>query len=410
MLTLGLLTLTVTSGCAGAPAARPQFVPPPPVVRADARPSGASIGLVLTGGGAFGAWEAGALRALFDVWLELYGEDPPLRVVAGTSTGALLAPFALLGREAMIEAGNSYTEVERGDLIAPKLAVLLPFPLFATLSPSVYGAGLPGSRRSGGSRLYRILFESLDAADLARLAEAWPERRVGAATTDFGNGRPHLITNEPSQVDLLRDGVFASAMVPLMLPPVPLPPAGSDPSSAPGDSSRWSPHLDGSVYAVAPLPALFELAAVEPAITLTHVVIIGAFPEFPGWDHGAVQEERFPSKPDFEQIGDRMTALLSEAGVTKDLALTRAALALRRAGVDARTVELETGLRIPGEPPELIALLPGARLGWQALEFRRDEMRAMFERGYRETRRELERHLVEPAQPPRLRPPADVVR
>src|SRR5437867_4250814 len=63
--------------------------------------SKASIGIVLGGGGAFGAWQVGALQAFFDHWKKSRGSDPPVRVVVGTSTGALIAPMAFDGRDAL---------------------------------------------------------------------------------------------------------------------------------------------------------------------------------------------------------------------------------------------------------------------------------------------------------------------
>lgn len=408
---LGLSLLVSLGGCASVEP-RPRFVPPAPIPPAETTASGASIGLVLTGGGAFGAWEIGALQAFFDSWIERYGEEPPIRVVAGTSTGALLAPFAFLGREGLVEASEWYAGVEQGDLLSVRLATLLPFPLFAALAPSPYTVGHPGSRKRRGSRLYRILHETLDAADLGRIAAAWPERRIGVTSLDFATGRPRLITNGPSEVARFRDGMLASAAVPLMLPPVNLPgkrhvaeqeddrlparhPQRGEPAEPPPPGS---PHMDGGIYAIAPFAALFELAAIEPAIPLTHVVLVSAFPEFPGGEVGSVQEGDFPMKPDFREIGDRMATLLAEAGVAKDLALVRAAIALRRAGEDGESVRSATGLFIPGEAPELIELLPTGRLGWKALEFRRDDMREMFERGYHEGRAILERST------PRLTP------
>ena len=57
----------------------------------------AAIGIVFTGGGSFGAFEAGALQAFFDRWVMDHGVAPPVRVIAGTSTGALIGPFRRFG-------------------------------------------------------------------------------------------------------------------------------------------------------------------------------------------------------------------------------------------------------------------------------------------------------------------------
>ncbi|MFN2431885.1 MAG: patatin-like phospholipase family protein [Gemmatimonadota bacterium] len=370
--------------CASSRPPRPTFVPPPPHVQVGAARSGAAIGLVLTGGGAFGAWEIGALQAFFDVWYERHGEEPPIRVVAGTSTGALLAPFAFLGRRGLEEAAAWYTAVEQGDLLRGRLAALLLFALFADWASSPFSAGYPERKGGDGSHLYRILSRTLDEADLERIAAAWPERRIGAVTVDFGDGQPDVVTNQPGEMSRFRDGVFASAQVPLVMPPVPLPPGAGAGGREHGDA--LSPHLDGGVLAVAPIAALFELAAIAPSIRLTHVVVISPFPKSPSADQGG---QPFPDDPDFRQIGDRMTTLLGEALVSKDLALVRAALELRNAGLSAAAVREVTGMSIAGEPPELIEILPASRLGWRALEFDRDVMGEMHERGYFETRARL---------------------
>src|SRR5215471_5036366 len=77
-----------------------------------------ALGLVLTGGGAFGAWEAGALETLFDYWKKKYGTEPPIRLVVGTSTGALIAPFAALGADAVKYVAGWYQKVTTSDIYA----------------------------------------------------------------------------------------------------------------------------------------------------------------------------------------------------------------------------------------------------------------------------------------------------
>jgi Patatin-like phospholipase len=58
----------------------------------NASPDGTVSVLALSGGGAAGAFGAGAL-----VGLSRRGERPEFQVVTGVSTGALIAPFAFLG-------------------------------------------------------------------------------------------------------------------------------------------------------------------------------------------------------------------------------------------------------------------------------------------------------------------------
>jgi predicted acylesterase/phospholipase RssA len=200
-------------------------------------------------------------------------------------------------------------------------------------------------------------------------------RRLGVATLDFATGTPHLVTNSPADLGILVDGILASAMAPLALPPVPLPnlPASAD----------LTPHMDGGLYAEAPIAALFDLSALAPSIVLTHVVVISSFPWFPSDDSDPVQGHEFPPDPKFGSIGDRMNALMSEANATKDTRLAWAAIELKKAGLSEPDVFEITGHHI-NAPPELIRLFPTTRLGWQAFEFVAAEMRAMQTRGCEE--------------------------
>jgi predicted acylesterase/phospholipase RssA len=348
-------------------------------VRAGARPSGAAIGIVLTGGGAFGAWEVGALQAFFDDWKERYGEDPPIRVVAGTSTGAIIAPFALLGREDVAYAAGWYTSVRQGDIIAPKLGAILPFPLFAMTTSSVYSVGYTRNPSEAHTRFYGKLVTALPDEKIQRLGRLWPDRRIAAATLDFANGCSHDFSNSVSDLPHLREGILASAMAPLALPPIPLQtdkPCGK----LPGKTS----HLDGGVAEVAPFRTLFELAAREPAISLTHIVVISAFPIFPGKEGDSVQKHAFPSNPKFRAIGDRMNALLSEAGASSEINLAKTALALRARGAAPEEVKAASGFFVSDPVPQLIVLAPKERLGWEAFRFVPAEMSEMYRRGYEE--------------------------
>src|SRR4051812_44321849 len=79
---------------------------------------GATIGIVLSGGGARGAYEFGALEVLAPVL------DEPARIVVGTSAGGLgaayLAANAHHGFEAAARSGGEqWREVEIGDVIGP---------------------------------------------------------------------------------------------------------------------------------------------------------------------------------------------------------------------------------------------------------------------------------------------------
>ena len=70
----------------------------------DASPDGTVDVLALSGGGAAGAFGAGAL-----VGLSRRGERPEFQVVTGVSTGALIAPFAFLGPEWDVQLTQAFS-------------------------------------------------------------------------------------------------------------------------------------------------------------------------------------------------------------------------------------------------------------------------------------------------------------
>jgi NTE family protein len=86
--------------------------------------SGERVGLVLSGGGARGAYEAGVLSVLVPV-LEARGERP--RIILGTSVGALnaayLAARAQQGWASAVEAGcDVWRKLEYGQVLGPLLS------------------------------------------------------------------------------------------------------------------------------------------------------------------------------------------------------------------------------------------------------------------------------------------------
>jgi NTE family protein len=86
--------------------------------------SGQRVGLVLSGGGARGAYELGALSVLAPV-LERRGERP--RIIVGTSVGALNAAYLAAGADrglvSVVEACcRLWREIEYGDVLGPLLS------------------------------------------------------------------------------------------------------------------------------------------------------------------------------------------------------------------------------------------------------------------------------------------------
>jgi len=359
-----------------------------------------TLGIVLSGGGSFGAWEIGALQALWDVWQAKHPDEecPPIRVVAGTSTGAVIAPFALAADRRRVDRRHLdqvdwwYQNVKNVDIAGPRSALIWPAFTFLENCPSVLDYGYPRSETIF-DRFYQNYPKVLRKyKTLESCAAAWPDQRLAVATVDFASGCLYLATNAPSDVasphgiyhSRLFDGIVASAMSPMAGPAIPL-----RQGHRPG---KTTPHLDGGVATVAPFGPLFELANAGPPIALTHVIVISSYPLFPSSDDPA---NPFPSQmdPPFMNVGLRFDTLLSESALTRDIQIARAALALRNGGMSQNAVEQMTGLSIAAPLPVLIEAVPTGRLNWDDGQFKPKETKKMRNRGYREAKPVFKKEL-----------------
>jgi NTE family protein len=162
-------------------------------------PLDAPLALVLTGGGAKGAWEAGAAAALVE-------RGAPVRLVAGSSAGALTAAMLADGRLDRLEA--LWKTVTREQVYA--------------LRPGVFFAGLlPGwltlvALNGAGSLLDPAPLRELivGAVDLDRV-RASPTRLL-IVTADLAHRTARLFDNATVTVDAL----MATSAVPGAFPPV----------------------------------------------------------------------------------------------------------------------------------------------------------------------------------------------
>lgn len=162
-------------------------------------PRDAPVALVLSGGGAKGAWEAGAAVAFIEGGL-------PVRLVAGSSAGALNAAMLADGRLDRLQA--LWRSVSRESVYR--------------LRPGVFFAGLlPGwltllTLDVAGSLFDPTPLRELIAAsiDLERIRAS--PRRLLVVTTDLARRAPRLFDNATVSVDAL----MAAAAVPGAFPPV----------------------------------------------------------------------------------------------------------------------------------------------------------------------------------------------
>jgi predicted acylesterase/phospholipase RssA len=162
--------------------------------------------LALSGGGADGAFGAGAL-----VGLTQSGLRPQFSVVTGVSAGALIAPYAFLGPDWDAQLIEVYTSGHAEHLLQSR------------------GVGaLFGSSVYSGAPLRQLVDRyATDALIQAVAREASTGRLLLVATTDVGAGEPVIwdlgsiaMNGGPAARALFRDVLVASASVPGLFPPV----------------------------------------------------------------------------------------------------------------------------------------------------------------------------------------------
>jgi predicted acylesterase/phospholipase RssA len=162
--------------------------------------------LALSGGGADGAFGAGAL-----VGLSRSGSRPQFSVVTGVSAGALIAPYAFLGPDWDQQLIDIYTTGSGEHLLQSR-------GIAALFGSSVYS----------GTPLKELVDRyATDALIQAVAHEAATGRLLLVATTDVGTGEPVVwdlgsiaMYGGPGARALFRDVLVASASVPGMFPPV----------------------------------------------------------------------------------------------------------------------------------------------------------------------------------------------
>jgi predicted acylesterase/phospholipase RssA len=162
--------------------------------------------LALSGGGAYGAFGAGAVAGLTRT-----GSRPDFTVVTGVSVGALVAPYAFLGPTWDADLLEVFAGGPGKDLLQSRgLGVIF------------------GSSLYRGKPLQQLVDAHLSDTMIQAIArEAEKGRLLLVATTDVVTGMPVVwdlgaiaMNGGPNARTLLRDVLVASASVPGMFPPV----------------------------------------------------------------------------------------------------------------------------------------------------------------------------------------------
>jgi NTE family protein len=233
-----------------------------------------TVGLVLAGGGARGAYEAGVLAELLP-WLEERGERPT--VLVGTSVGALTAAFLasvahLPAREAVEQLLARWGAVTQGRVIRPILRHQSPRTLVRYLGEF---AGMPSVRLESlldASPLRHTVSEWLDwkpvrvnleAGRLDALAVVATSARTERAVV-FVQAREDIRVRDATLVDYMREPlgdehVLASAAIPVFFSSVRV---GREPDA------DW--FFDGGTRLNTPIKPALDLGVDRVVVVATH--------------------------------------------------------------------------------------------------------------------------------------------
>jgi hypothetical protein len=163
--------------------------------------------LAVSGGGANGAFAAGLLNG----WAAA-GTRPEFSLVTGVSTGALIAPFAMLGPEYDHLLEEFYTTYDTEDLTHKRKMV----------------NSLTSDAMFNTKGLEALIAEFITEEIMQQLADKFRQGRlVFIATTNIDAGRPVIwnisriaASGEPFALDLIHQILLASASIPVAFPPV----------------------------------------------------------------------------------------------------------------------------------------------------------------------------------------------
>lgn len=280
-------------------------------------------GLVLSGGGAKGAFQVGVLRK----WL---GEEKQeYDILCGVSVGALNTAFLAMFGVGL--AGTSYTGLKQlwDGICTASIYRKWPFwgEVAALWKPAVYDS----------SPLQTLVRTRLD---VERVRSSGKKLRVGAVDLESGDYRTF-----GEDYRHIQEAVIASSAFPAMLLPAWL------------EGSRWT---DGGVRTVTPLRAAVELGATEIDCVLC------------ASENQAVE---LPAKPNALWVAERSIDLMGDQIVADDFEATAKVNRIVMAGI-----KMPWWARERKEIP-LRLVRPKTSLG-ASLDFSPDKIKGMMERGY----------------------------
>jgi predicted acylesterase/phospholipase RssA len=292
--------------------------------------------LALSGGGADGAFGAGALVGLTRSALR-----PEFSVVTGVSTGALIAPYAFLGPDWDDQLVEVYTSGRAEHLLHSRgLGVLF------------------GSSVYSGAPLKQLVDRyATDALIQAVAREASTGRLLLVATTDVSTGEPVIwdlgsiaMNGGAGAKALFRDVLVASASVPGLFPPVVI-------RVQEQQALYDEVHVDGTIS----VPFFVPLAFVEPSRdtsdpaqgTAVYVIVDGRLSEQPA------------------AIRMRARSILSRSVSAGLNHMLRTTLELTATDAELQGAQFQ------------FAAIPVAYPQLDSFDFRTPTMRSLFQFGYR---------------------------
>lgn len=314
--------------------------------------------LVLSGGGAKGAFAAGAIKYLM---IEL---GLSFDIVVGTSTGALIAPLVAI--KDISNLVNLYENVENQDILKDKPD------LFAFLFSDSLNESAPLKnliyRFLGNRERYKSLVDS--------------PIEIFVTLVNMQSGEIEYGNQHRDKKEVFLKKILASASIPVMMPPVWI--------------GKYQ-YVDGGVKEIAPLSKVIDEGA-------THIISIILSPD---------KIYRRPINKIYTNSMDilkRTLELLTDEIVDNDLkmvALYSKAIhnlnqirknARQRLGLtDSEIRKLFTGLENPFRDKitiEITTIRPDEELMESSLNFNPDQMREMVDKGYKKAK-EVVRQEIE---------------
>jgi NTE family protein len=322
--------------------------------------------LVISGGGAKGAFAVGALKFL------MQERGLEFDMLAGTSTGALIAPMiAAKGKDALAALEEEYTTVKTGDILDGLPALRL-----AEGKPSLHGSG--PLRKRIERHITDDVFKALSTS-AKRMAVTTVDLRDGKLVY-YQTGTPLVPTDDTlvpvTSREQLVSAIHSSTSIPFFMPPV----VNSRPDH-PDDG-----YVDGGVREYVPIEIAIDAGADEICC-----IILA-----PTFDKRPLYEKRFGNVLD---VAQRAVDLLSEEVGASDLKLSRLYNAackyvgavrakLLADGVSAATVDAAFGQGVVPNPfagkrvVKLCVVRPERPLLGDTLKFDPTEMKANLQYGF----------------------------